>query len=65
MALNAKNIGRGREVVKAWQIHSIVAKTRECMRECWPVPVDSCNWALVTEFIAAFRTLNGWEVNHD
>lgn len=38
-ALNAKNIGHGREAVKARQrqIHSVVTKARGCMRECWPV----------------------------
>lgn len=27
--------------------------------------LDGCNWALVTEFIATFRALNGREINHD
>lgn len=27
--------------------------------------LDGCNWAPVTEFIAAFRALNGREINHD
>lgn len=65
--LNTKNIGCGCEAVKAWQrqMHPLVAKARECMRKCWPVALDGCNWALVTEFIAAFRPLNGREINHD